>query len=239
MVILMEMGVVCLVVLVGEEGEEVPGFMRMIFNWLMIPSILICIYPFSNFLSRRVTPPLYLDIFFEGVGCYVWRTFCRVKITDDSGLDTPKKRQIEEVDDGNVKRARYSSLGTDDEIQQNVRQDHQQTRLPSSDLGNDTGPPPPHPSSLPPRSLVPSDVSYVLLPIPHITNSKLRFRRHTIRSIYPPPRPSPPTKPLPPPTKTKATTHSNNRRFQNSFRRRYPLMDPKLPSTSEKEETSQ
>lgn len=54
-----------------------------------------------------------------------------------SGL-TPAKRPSEGRE-GETKRARYSSLGTDDEIQRNVREDHLAKRLLSSDLGNDTG----------------------------------------------------------------------------------------------------
>ena len=57
---------------------------------------------------------------------------------DSSGLGTPTKRAMA-GDEASAKRARHTSLGTDDEIQQNVREDHQANRFPSSDLGHDTG----------------------------------------------------------------------------------------------------
>lgn len=58
-------------------------------------------------------------------------------VFDSSGL-TPAKRPSD-GSDGNAKRARYSSFGTDDEIQRNVREDHLAGRILSSDLANDIG----------------------------------------------------------------------------------------------------
>src|SRR2546423_2160133 len=123
---------------------EVVDFMMRRFLWGM-KGYWICMFLISPFYYcsrvRVLCQISYSGLWYlTGVGLVILVLVAdeiEGSIVDYSGL-TPAKRPSDGPD-GDAKRARYSSLGTDDEIQRNVREDHLAGRLLSSDLGNDTG----------------------------------------------------------------------------------------------------